>query len=304
MRSSTIKQTTYFWIDAVCIDQSNIHERNHQVNLMKEIYTAASNVDIWLGAEADDSNLAIRYINTRAKKSPTEAGLGYKKVWSSRVGRAVSELCERPYWRRMWIIQEVCHADDIVVWCGQKHFPWSNLEALYLRLKVLEDTSWFAHHQFAMRVLQSSACVMVWQRAHWRHRDTPTPSLQTLIEVFHSWHCTDIRDKVFALVGMADPKTTITPDYEKTTVQVYYDVVRRNDEEGTKWCNLLSQVLAIPEKSCGLGGRQLYVYGKWPTICFWVLTGIRIEYKQQPAQRLVLRKRIESEFEDSIDPRC
>lgn len=113
---------------------------------------------------------------------------------------------------------------------------------------------------------------MVWQRAHWRHRDTPTPSLQTLIEVFHSWHCTDIRDKVFALVGMADPKTTITPDYEKTTVQVYYDVVRRNDEEGTKWCNLLSQVLAIPEKSCGLGGRQLYVYGKWPTICFWVLT--------------------------------
>jgi hypothetical protein len=218
MRSSTIKQTTYFWIDAICIDQSNIQERNHQVRLMKEIYTAASVVDIWLGAEADDSDLAIRHIKARAKKSPAISGEGQKKAWSSRVGRAVSELCERPYWRRMWIIQEVCHADDIADWCGQKRFSWSALKALHLRLKDLEDTSRFAHQRFVTRVLQSSACVMVWQRAHWRHRDTPTPSLQTLIEAFHSWHSTDIRDKVFALVGMADQGTTITPDYEKTTV--------------------------------------------------------------------------------------
>ena len=112
MRSLAIKQATYLWIDAICIDQSNVHERNHQVNLMKEIYTAASAVDIWLGLEADDSDLAILYINSRAKSSPTDAGSGRPKVWSSRVGRAVSELCERPYWRRMWIIQEVGHADE------------------------------------------------------------------------------------------------------------------------------------------------------------------------------------------------
>jgi hypothetical protein len=29
----------YFWIDAICIDQSNISERNHQVGLMKQIYS-------------------------------------------------------------------------------------------------------------------------------------------------------------------------------------------------------------------------------------------------------------------------
>jgi hypothetical protein len=28
-----------FWIDAICIDPENIEERNHQVALMKDIYT-------------------------------------------------------------------------------------------------------------------------------------------------------------------------------------------------------------------------------------------------------------------------
>jgi hypothetical protein len=85
----------------------------------------------------------------------------------------------------MWIIQEIIHADKITVWCGKKGFEWSIFERLYLNLKTLEDTGWFAHHAFVMNVLQSSACVMVWQRAHWRHPETPTPSLQMLIEVFH-----------------------------------------------------------------------------------------------------------------------
>ena len=32
-------QRKLFWIDALCIDQSNILERNHQVNLMRQIYS-------------------------------------------------------------------------------------------------------------------------------------------------------------------------------------------------------------------------------------------------------------------------
>lgn len=41
------------WIDALCIDQSNIAERNHQVGLMGEIYKKADHVLIWLGLGDD-----------------------------------------------------------------------------------------------------------------------------------------------------------------------------------------------------------------------------------------------------------
>jgi hypothetical protein len=30
----------YYWIDAVCINQSDLDERNHQVNMMKDIYSS------------------------------------------------------------------------------------------------------------------------------------------------------------------------------------------------------------------------------------------------------------------------
>jgi hypothetical protein len=38
------------WIDALCIDQENVIERNHQVQQMGEIFSRASNVLAWLGS--------------------------------------------------------------------------------------------------------------------------------------------------------------------------------------------------------------------------------------------------------------
>jgi len=39
----------YFWIDSICIDRQDLLERNHQVGLMKSIYSNADFVITWLG---------------------------------------------------------------------------------------------------------------------------------------------------------------------------------------------------------------------------------------------------------------
>lgn len=39
----------YIWIDQICVDQSNIEERNCQVRFMPDIYRGAEEVLIWLG---------------------------------------------------------------------------------------------------------------------------------------------------------------------------------------------------------------------------------------------------------------
>ena len=41
------------WIDAICIDQSNVHERNEQVRRMRDIFEQALEVFVWLGEEKD-----------------------------------------------------------------------------------------------------------------------------------------------------------------------------------------------------------------------------------------------------------
>ena len=47
------------WIDAMCIDQSNVLERNHQVELMGRIYSTSKSTIAWLGLPMADSDLAM-----------------------------------------------------------------------------------------------------------------------------------------------------------------------------------------------------------------------------------------------------
>lgn len=226
VQSRMITEPKLFWIDAICINQKDLHERNHQVGLMKLIYSNAHDVHVWLGREADDSKRAMRFLSRGGPQPLRPRGCGFYPVWTRREARALCELCERPYWRRMWIIQEVIHARRIRVWCGDQVADWTAFDNLYRTLKTLDEMGWSAHHRHAIPVLQSSALTMVWQRAHWRHPNTPMPTLQTLIEVFQEWKCSDLRDKVYALVGLAAAETAVAPDYSLSARQVYFDVIQ------------------------------------------------------------------------------
>ncbi|KAF2026509.1 HET-domain-containing protein, partial [Setomelanomma holmii] len=44
-----VDEVQWLWIDQICIAQAVVHERNHQVKMMSEIYTWATYVYIWLG---------------------------------------------------------------------------------------------------------------------------------------------------------------------------------------------------------------------------------------------------------------
>lgn len=244
-RSLTIKKPRLFWIDAICIDQSNVHERNHQVGLMKQIYSMASRVYIWLGRESENSRLAMDFLANEGAKPLKRQVDDYRPIWSTQEGKAIRDLCERPYWRRMWVIQEIIHANKLTVWCGSQRLDWPVLDKLYLTLKTLQEEKYLARHEFIADVLRSPAFVMVWQRAHWRHPETPTPKLQTLIEIFQGWECTDVRDKVYALVSMADQETAVIPDYSRSSRQIYHDVLRRGVAWDNRFCKLLAQVLGL-----------------------------------------------------------
>jgi hypothetical protein len=255
---SALEQPNRFWIDAICIDQTNILERNHQVGLMKQIYNNALKVILWLGKEADNSNLAMNFIAKKGSAALKPNGGGFRKMWTRDEGRALVALCERGYWRRIWIIQEIIHARRITVLCGKRTFEWHCFEGLYGKLKALELQLWITHHEYAGEILYSFAGVMVWQRAYWRHPETPAPSLRKLLEVFEDWQCTDIRDKVFGLLGMVKhyPKPVVI-EYSKSVEEIY-DEVRALEfgpitpELGVsmdhlRFCGLLRWVLKLAE---------------------------------------------------------
>ena len=55
------------WVDAICIDQASIEDKNQQLPLMRDIYVKADRTLVWLGEgemSADGEALAFRLIRT------------------------------------------------------------------------------------------------------------------------------------------------------------------------------------------------------------------------------------------------
>jgi hypothetical protein len=50
-------RSVFLWIDAICINQRDILEKQEQISMMGNIYSIATNVLVWLGEEADNSDL-------------------------------------------------------------------------------------------------------------------------------------------------------------------------------------------------------------------------------------------------------
>ncbi|RYO87404.1 hypothetical protein DL762_004234 [Monosporascus cannonballus] len=113
------------WIDAICIDQKNEAEKSIQVAMMGEVFHKTSRVVAWLGLETDTTRRAIDLFEEIGSQvdivgwstgtlRPTPAAhdrtLGDRSLplrATSDDIRAIKDIFERPWFRRLWVRQEV-----------------------------------------------------------------------------------------------------------------------------------------------------------------------------------------------------
>jgi hypothetical protein len=84
------------WVDAVCIDQENIKEKEDQIQLMAKIYSQATRVLVWLGEAAHNSDQALEEI--RAVGGMATSSRSYKII-----PLAVLKLLQRTWFQRIWV---------------------------------------------------------------------------------------------------------------------------------------------------------------------------------------------------------
>lgn len=136
------------WIDAICINQDDVQERNRQVSLMGDIYKTATCVRLWLGNEADSSGALLRHFREEGAcirafaRLPSNDDRDVRVVTElppaleptppdlSQHVTALARLLRRSYWERAWIVQELILGRDITVHCGRETVSWSYLVAL------------------------------------------------------------------------------------------------------------------------------------------------------------------------------
>ncbi|KAF5877904.1 putative ankyrin repeat and sam domain containing protein 6 protein [Botrytis fragariae] len=216
-----------FWIDALCINQENVHEKIHQIRQMGDIYKKAEKVVIWLGRGTEDSDLVMD-----AMKRLRKASLGWHPAeWKDKSNGWVDEnnehltnlreqmrlILERPWFRRIWILQEVANARRATtVHCGNRFIS----ATIFSQFPALIALNPAAHCQSVLDIMPGISRQESW----WAQGQ----KLHTLLVKFRRSEATDDRDKIYALLGMssdAHRSNILDPKCDKSSQQVIREVI-------------------------------------------------------------------------------
>ncbi|KAL8313028.1 hypothetical protein RB593_007304 [Gaeumannomyces tritici] len=192
------------WIDAICINQKNDKEKGHQVQSMAKIYAKASRVIVWLvdppnhGVQADDGGQALEAIRAAAKKQRVDSTIDKEMILT---------LLRRKWFQRIWILQEVAAARQVLIKCGSAELDGY---AFCLGLGV---HGLFETHPDLQALIPPIAYLIKGAVLRQRHDrdDTSRPAgfslnilpLAELVDMYHTRKATVPLDKVYALLGMS-----------------------------------------------------------------------------------------------------
>ncbi|KAI5925165.1 heterokaryon incompatibility protein-domain-containing protein [Camillea tinctor] len=253
------------WIDALCINQGSIRERNYAIPFMVDVYRSAECVLVFLGEERQsehfqgmwdllnmlnaaveragvkplwqhqdiDKTLDEIKIVPRIEGTGSDSGLTTFRMHMSMI---FSEFFNKfPWFRRVWVVQEVMNAKRAIVYCGKQQRDW--LDILVMLCWAAKSSrsyaaGWSGTHMY------DELPPFLWTRLHAaRHGDIERPARVPLLDAItkgRAFQATDPRDKIIALLSFGEDTHDIAglpprlkPDYGKTASGVWRDMTRQ-----------------------------------------------------------------------------
>jgi hypothetical protein len=231
------------WVDAVCIDQSNVQERGHQVAFMAKIYSMATRDILWLGDDPDDeASIVFEFIQNQGRlfenipvggRAGAEAlrNIASSFMKDAPISALQHILGSRPVWNRVWIVQEIVVSQSVSIYCGIYSMQWKSLQLFIRFLYVLEP---FINHRPDPgeplplgRVISSWPSAIEICLARMYHLDGDKISILDLWCQFGRLEATDSRDKIFALLGLVTaPPLDLSADYTREASDIFTTVAR------------------------------------------------------------------------------
>jgi hypothetical protein len=220
------------WVDALCINQDDDAEKSEQVRHMYAIYPAATRVIVWLGGESDDSDFTMRALSFIRNRTNRATIMRHDHsheclVQLARVIKGIESLTKRPWFSRSWIRQEVAAAPKVTVRCGSSEASWTALKRsvnslVRLRSKYEASRDLFKGDDDEFVKLLGPAEVkpvtLSFLKKDWVVGQSllanggdlgsiwyyHTGGLLDLLMAGRAYDATNPRDKVYAVLGMAD----------------------------------------------------------------------------------------------------
>jgi len=247
------------WVDAVCINQLDLEERNYQVRQMNVIFTKAKHVNVWLGKGDSDSDTGIDFLRrfydtlqqspdafmARVGSTISDANDGtvstthsnlvqsheqYTALYSPVLALlskpqcidaldAAVRLLCRSWWKRMWTLQESVLCRSVIVHCGSRSLPIACFQAL----------SYFIYFSINFNAWPGAPIdTQVSLRATWRTADLSDHIAQRgrinlALALDSSWNrrATDPKDKIMGLLGLVGKRRDLWLEYTWSVAKIY-----------------------------------------------------------------------------------
>jgi hypothetical protein len=214
VRTSRSLRRRNFWIDAMCIDQENKAERNHQVQQMGRIYSKADMVLCWLGCDEEIESV-VKDIRTRpayidamsrswkASNTLPRVAQVHLPIEPGVSAETLVRFCCSEYWSRAWITQEIALAQSAAI--------VARSEAVDLNLVLETVTSTNSPFHYIANYIGGR---MEETSQTWKS------DLLSLLYHFRRTRCDIPRDRIYSLLALCSQGNRIQVNYEVSDEEV------------------------------------------------------------------------------------
>ena len=241
----------YVWIDAVCINQSDLDEKAMQVDHMLVIYEKAELVMIWLGDEGPNTKLAVDYLHWAIRNSrETRDGEDVFNDHSNdclqlvpQVLSGIEDMCSRNWVRRIWVKQEICAANKLIVSCGTHQLSWyeyrrgPSVTLASVKQVARDGIEYRGELQEFRPNISSEDKICLQNLRSWPDpsrpldlRSSPNKNVREIMRLLNeSTDCqaTNTHDRIYALLGIAGihrPGEQAKPAGSSMTIEIDYKI--------------------------------------------------------------------------------
>jgi hypothetical protein len=237
-RLSSYTHERFLWIDAICINQLDKAEKDLQIPLMRDIYRNAASAIVWLDG-VKDAWIARRMLAGIWHEyvfGTTESCLGMLRMYSepnADMGwMQLINLFAHPWFRRVWVIQEIVMAPKAVVLASGEMLQFDHIAGF---AKMMSSNPYgLVIQRSSAPGIEDDSCIGVGHANLMamlsERRDEPRLDLAVLLGIFSDFLATEDVDRIYGLLGLLRPDEAsqphLQPDSSRSVEALYTSVAR------------------------------------------------------------------------------
>jgi hypothetical protein len=220
--------------------------------------------DMWTHCRRVDAALSV-LLSKDASRSGESIRLREVEIFWNKCRQTSRGLLNLPYFRRVWVIQELVLSWKRIVRIGSQSVNWNHLNKFSKDLKGYSSIKGCSHDPTStisgwqlgrlQSLVTTSSCVGLSSMAgsYSQPEDDLVWDWYTVLGVVVSSQCTNAKDKAYGILGLLPERLRVLPDYDLELGEIVFDLMRLQ----------IAERIAIMDRNCMHEDYYQQYVGPW-----------------------------------------